>query len=245
MTNRKPTGYVIYEGASLIDGAPIVCIATIKSRNSKTANMVQTWIMRSDIDPITANRIGADRSICGDCPHRGIAQPKAKRGLAANRSCYVTIVQAPRSIWSAYKRGRYPVASGHQAIAAIGRNRMVRIGAYGDGAAIPAYVTESLTSEAKGHTAYSHQSGNASTSFDPSRYMISADTRESANAAWSKGWRTFRVLRPGETPVRGKEIVCPSLKGIHCVDCGLCAGASKQAKSIAIPAHGNGASNFN
>ena len=50
MTRKKPTGYVIYDGPSLADGAPIIVIATIKSGNSKTGDMLQTWIIRKDID---------------------------------------------------------------------------------------------------------------------------------------------------------------------------------------------------
>jgi hypothetical protein len=45
--------------------------------------------------------------------------------------------------------------------------------------------------------------------------------------------------------VKGKEILCPASKEAgyktSCDKCGLCAGASIAAKSIAIVAHGNGA----
>ena len=40
------TGYVIYKGPSLLDGAPIVVIAVIGSGNTKTGDMVQTYILR-------------------------------------------------------------------------------------------------------------------------------------------------------------------------------------------------------
>lgn len=240
----KPSGYILYEGPSLIDGAPIVCIATVRSKNQKTGNMVQTWIMRSDMKPTDANRLGADRSVCGDCPLRGIPQPGKASGLARERKCYVTLVQAPLVIWKAYKRGIYPVARGHAAMADIGRDRMVRIGAYGDGAAIPSYINESLLSASAGHTAYSHQSGMAQSSFDGARFMVSAGNEAEARAAWAQGWRTFRVLSAGEAPVAGREIDCPSSRGVHCIDCGLCKGAHATAKSITIPAHGSGAVYF-
>ena len=64
--------YILYEGASLLDGKPIVVIGIPKSSNSKTGGMFQTIIMRSDIDPITASRLGEDFSVCGDCVHRGV-----------------------------------------------------------------------------------------------------------------------------------------------------------------------------
>ena len=62
---KKPTGYVIYKGASLIDGKPIVVIANISSVNAKTGNAIQTTILRDDIDPLLANKTGEDYSIWG------------------------------------------------------------------------------------------------------------------------------------------------------------------------------------
>ena len=49
--------FIFYRGPSMLDGAPIVAIAT-DSSNSKTGGMVQTWILRADIDPVTAARNG-------------------------------------------------------------------------------------------------------------------------------------------------------------------------------------------
>ena len=68
--------HIIYQGPSLIDGAPIMVLAQSNSNNRKTGDMVQTYIQRSDIDPITASRTGQDSSICGDCIHKGKASDK-------------------------------------------------------------------------------------------------------------------------------------------------------------------------
>ena len=38
---KAPSGFVMYDGPSAIDGAPIVVIATLKSSNRKTGDMVQ------------------------------------------------------------------------------------------------------------------------------------------------------------------------------------------------------------
>lgn len=70
MAQRKPTGFVIYEGPSVLDGAPIVAIAVTASDNRKTGNMVQTYILRRDVHPSEALRTGDDASIRGDCKHR-------------------------------------------------------------------------------------------------------------------------------------------------------------------------------
>jgi len=234
------TSAIIYEGPSLIDGAPIVAIATVGSSNSKTGDMVQTWIIRTDVAPIDANRTGLDFAICGNCPHKGVVIEGAK--MAQNRTCYVNIGQAPTSVYKAYKRGAYRTATTPAALAAIGAGRMVRIGSYGDGAAVPADVWEGLKADAKGHTAYSHQFDTAAAP-SPSIYMHSADTLADAQNAWSAGRRTFRIVADVAEIVKGSEIECPSDRGVQCADCGLCDG-SKRAKSVAIVVHGTGAKHF-
>ena len=73
LKRAKFTGVILYQGASALDGAPIVVIAnriTAASTNAKTGAMIQTFIIRSDIDPLTALKTGFDASVCGDCQHR-------------------------------------------------------------------------------------------------------------------------------------------------------------------------------
>jgi hypothetical protein len=64
----KEKGFILYEGKSVLDGAPIVYIATLSTSNRKTGDMVQTWILRSDINPVEASKQKLDASICGNCP---------------------------------------------------------------------------------------------------------------------------------------------------------------------------------
>jgi hypothetical protein len=66
---EKMKGFVFYKGRSPIDNAPIVGIATLESKNGKTGNMVQTWILREDMHPLEARATKADRAYCGDCPN--------------------------------------------------------------------------------------------------------------------------------------------------------------------------------
>lgn len=233
---------IIYSGPSLIDGQPIVAIAIGKSGNSKTGNMVQTYIIRSDIHPLEASKTGADYSICGNCPHRGNVTTDPARKQAEKRSCYVNLGQGPTIVYKALQRGVYKSVTGHDAIAAIGAGRMVRLGTYGDPAAVPSYIWESLISRASGHTAYTHQSGVASAQARPEFMMISADNKAQAEYAWQFGQRTFRVIKSVDEIVRGAEIICPASKEAGfkttCMKCGLCGGSSVKAKSIAIVDHG-------
>ena len=238
MSNKS---YVIYDGPSLIDGKPIVAIAQVGTGNRKTgAGMVQTWILRSDIDPIMASRTGEDSSICGDCPHKGKPSDKAT-GWAIGRSCYVNLLFAPNGVYKAYKRGSYPIAQGHDAIRAIGLLRGVRLGSYGDPMAVPEYIWRSLTSGAEFVTAYTHGANTM-----PDMVMSSSDNATQAQEAWGKGERTFRVISALDKLIKGKEILCPaseeakaaSGKAVTCAACKLCGGNSIKAKSVAIVAHG-------
>jgi hypothetical protein len=228
--------FVIYEGPSLIDGAPIVAIAQVNSDNRKTGSMVQTWILHRDVDPITASRTGADRAICGDCPHRGQPTNKAT-GWAKNRTCYVNLLFAPNGVYKAYKAGKYPTASGHDNIRAIGLLRGVRLGSYGDPMAVPSYIWDSLTSGAEYVTAYTHQTNTM-----PNLVMTSADNATQAEQAWQRGERTFRVIKSLDSLIKGKEVLCPASKEagerVQCAACKLCGGASVKGKSVAIVAHG-------
>lgn len=241
-------GFILYEGASLYDGKPIVVIATMESGNVKTGDMIQSWILLQDVNPIEASRTGLDSSICGNCPHMGKPSDKAT-GWAKSRSCYVNLLHGPLGIWKAYRKGSYPVATPYQ-LSNLARDRYVRLGSYGDPSAVPLDVWLELVRHSKGWTAYTHASQNPM----PDLLMTSADSLGQAQSAWMKGERTFRVVQSVDEVAKGKEVLCPASaeagKRSTCETCRLCNGAaskasakhgrSSAAKSIAIVAHGNG-----
>ena len=243
-----PNGYIVYQGPSEIDGEPIVVVAlTGKSRNTKTGAMLQTYIMRSDIKPTLANKTGEDYSICGNCIHRGKPTNDPKRKTARERSCYVVLGQGPTIVWKGLVNGVYPYQTSLEGIASIGEGRKVRLGTYGDPAAVPSFVWKALLSRAVGHTGYSHQADMARADYQPSMTMTSVDTLEAAKQAWISKRRTFRVIDSVDQLAKG-EILCPASKEAGqrttCLDCGLCAGSKVKAKSIAIVAHGTGSAHF-
>jgi hypothetical protein len=141
-------------------------------------------------------------------------------------------------VFKTYKRGGNPDYTDPVLRRSLGFKAMVRIGSYGDGAAVPDEVWDDLLSEAAGQTAYSHHGG------DPRRYMVSVDSLTRAEDAWRSKYRTFRIVKDRHEIVKGQEIECPSDRGVQCVNCGLCAGSDVQAKSIAIIVHGGGAKYF-
>lgn len=76
----KEPGVIVYEGPSMLDKKPIVMIATgwNGTRNGKTGQMLQTWILRKNISPMDASRRKLDASVCGKCPLRHSLNRKAK-----------------------------------------------------------------------------------------------------------------------------------------------------------------------
>lgn len=239
MTKINPNGVIVYEGPSRLDDQPIVVIATglkQKSTNMKTGAMIQTYILRQDIAPADAVKQGEDASICGDCRHRG-------DGTGKGRSCYVTLFHGPRGVYGAYSRGSYAKVSLAD-VAEVVDDRMVRLGTYGDPAAVPIEVIEALTERAEGHTGYSHQWRDVEPEY--SKYcMASVDTEAEMHEAHALGYRTFRVTPEPNENIKGLEVVCPASEEAgrksSCIDCKACMGTSGKAKvSIQIAAHGVG-----
>ena len=226
---------ILYQGPSLLDGKPIVVIATWSNRNRKTGGVLQTYIIRSDISPLEASKTGADYSICGDCKFRGTPTDDPKLKQAVKRDCYVILGQGPTIVYKAYTRGVYPMADDTASRMALGHRRIVRLGTYGDPAAAPDEVWSDLLNTADDWLAYTHQSG-----WRPDIAMQSADNYHQAWSQWRLGNRTFRVIADVGELDSAHEVLCPASKEAgartQCNSCRLCAGW-KSAKSIAIVQH--------
>ena len=231
---KKPSGYIIYRGASLLDGKPIVVVAiTGKSSNAKTGDMVQTYILADNgLSPVESARNLDDISVCGDCKHR--------RGLGG--SCYVNLGQGARSVMDGVMRGIYPEDLGGAIRAS--EYRKVRLGTYGDPAAVPAYVWRLLLESASGHTGYTHQWASGKADHVKQWCMASADTHKEMRLAKADGWRTFRVRGANDGLEFGHEMICPASaeanKRLTCDTCMACSGGidSKKA-SVTIIVHGS------
>lgn len=225
----------IWEGPSELDGAPILVLLTgLKkaSTNAKTGDLLQTWIMRLDRPPHTAQKEGADASVCGDCPLRPTLFQK---GEVSDRRCYVSTFQAPLSTWRANRS--LPVSS-PETVRALVAGRRVRRGSYGDPAAVPNHVWENLA-ESPG-TGYTHQWRSADLQ---ATCMASVHTAEERAQAKALGYRTFRVSKSAGDILPG-EVLCPASKEAGarttCERCNLCNGSrgtTDTRKDIVIPNH--------
>lgn len=244
-TPKAPTAGIIYRGPSMLDGSPIVAVALyrVTGANRKTGAMVQTYILADNgQSPVEAIRSGADAGICGDCKHRGDGR------TYGSRSCYVNVGQGPTAVHKGLARGIYPGLSEpfrSDLRVAMGEGRMVRLGTYGDPAAVPVWVWTDLTQRAAGWTGYTHAWKRSEAAVLRGLCMASADTAEEAEEARAAGWRTFRVREASEPVLRG-EFTCPASeeagKVRTCVTCGACDGVAnhrsgRQASPV-IVAHG-------
>ncbi len=121
--------------------------------------------------------------------------------------------------------------------------RKVRLGTYGDPAAVPAWVWAALLRKASGHTGYTHQWASGKADHVKQWCMASADTPKESFDAWANGWRTFRV-RTADTWLAGREFICPASeeanKRLTCSTCMACSGGIDSGKaSVAIVVHGS------
>jgi len=249
------SGCVVWEGPSRFDGQPLVLLATnlepTRLPNGKTGDAIQTWILRRDRDPYDANHDGTDASYCGSCALR----PQGPDG--AQRACYVHLGMV-HNIWEAYSlppEERGPHATIYPFLVELDeatprrlgrgpfRDRKIRLGSFGDPAAVPFEVWEELVGRSAGWFGYTHAWRTCDQRFR-SLLMASVDSPEERVEAEVAGWRTFRTRLPDE-PIEPGEIVCPASAEAghrtHCVDCGLCDGLHElrdPRRSIVIKIHG-------
>lgn len=217
---------ILYEGPSVLDGKPIIAIATgidNATSNGKTGEMVQVWILRADIAPHHAVATGDDSSVCGSCVH--------KRGNGGD--CYVIPFQAPLAVWTAYMSGNYPEFDLEELF-----GRQIRFGAYGDPAAVPFAVWAPILDvcDIDGSTGYTHQMAHANFDWRVTLFcQVSADTPNMARKAWKLGYKTFRVAGDASKRLPGEIECLADSKGITCSDCKVCDG---QTANVVITAHG-------
>lgn len=238
-------GAVLYEGPSVLTGDPVVVVLTgllRLSQNPKTGPMLQTWIMRSDVDPIDAAKRGDDRAICGGCKLRGRGD-----GTLRDRGCYVTLAQGPLGVWKSYISGQYPERKRPDQRRLCGEQGSVRIGSYGDPAAVPVGVWRSVLDgcEWGGHgwTGYTHQWRHERFDARLTEFLMlsceSESNLEEVKQRFGPSARTFRAAR-NAVPT-WKEVICPA-DGVRvtCSSCQLCRGRAAKARSVVIEAHGAG-----
>lgn len=220
MTKFNHNSRVLWKGNSQLDGQPIMLLATgfNYSTNKKTGNMIQTYILRQDMNPSAAQNNGQDKSICGNCPLRPTS------GTRKNGVCYVTTAQGGiDSSWNSWSSGRVRDIQ-PQEWAQLFAYRYVRFGSYGDPVAVPVEVWDRIVEHSLGHTGYTHQ-WRRKVAQDYKFLQASCSTMSEVKQARNKGWNVYVNLPKGTLPSDFGGIQCPAqTEGVKCIDCRMCDG---------------------
>lgn len=232
---ESPQGVIIYRGPSRLNGKPIIVIVTglkTRSKNDKTGGMVQTYILAEEEKPVKAVFNGTDEAVCGDCIHRYV------NGAG---TCYVNPINGPGGVYAAFINGKYPSCTPEKAGELVA-GRVVRVGSYGDPAAVPIEVWDKLLVQAADWSGYTHQWRRAFASGLKRYCMASVETPRQALFANRKGWRTFRIREDEEDELLPNEFQCPASeeegKRKTCEECCACSGGNPAKASPTIIAHG-------
>lgn len=210
--------FIVWRGISALDNeTPIVVLATLRSANEKTGDMTQFYILvDGDLPPSQVKKLGFDAGICGDCP--------------AKKHCYVVLIHGPDAVFRAYKTGRcLPFDLNWLS------GRGARIGAYGDPAAVPEFVWQSVKDHARFITGYSHFWNKFQ--WLNKFVQASVESFDFAEKAQAMGFKTFRTVS-STAELTEDEVICPNHinKYVQCRDCKLCNG---QKVNVINPVHGS------
>ena len=218
---------IIWKGESQYDNSPIMLLATGEdkpSSNIKTGAMIQLWILRTDMPPVEAVKQNLDGAVCGECTMR----------WNSGGGCYVIPFH-----YSIMWKKAMTAESWYtpQQLATLSRKKHlpIRMGAYGDPAAVELWVWQQMGVMPKG-SGYTHQWETADVGF-AELVMASVETLEKKEEANKLGYRTFRILN-NAADLAADEVMCPNYtQGTQFRTCGLCGGLRSKAKNVAIPMH--------
>lgn len=217
---------LVWEGNSPFNGEPIILLMSgmLASKNGKTGNMLQTYILLRDVRPAEAIKTGEDYSICANCPCRPITA-KLDPDQAV---CYVnTGNDGIDGMWDSYHAGKVLQMSNIDYLLIV--NRELRMGSYGEPTAVPFDVWRKLldaTGQAKNHTGYTSKWREPIAQEFKGYCQASCSSETEHLEAKNMGWYTYTHLPEGHPPIKN-TVKCPYTKtnGVKCRTCLLCNGA--------------------
>jgi hypothetical protein len=242
VTCAEQSGAIVWSGRSRLDRkSPIVVLVTWQTANTGTGPMVQSWILRSDVHPTEAIRHGYDSAVC---PTSCGLRPATARELGTSARCYAAHGRTAAALPAMFRSlPRYPRITPRVAAMRLTGQRL-RIGAYGDPAAVPVSVWSTLLTHTAGHTGYTHAPDRAPL-LKPI-VMASCESEAEAERLQAQGWRTYRMRQVDAQgrpePLLPGELKCPKThEGGQRTACAWCLGCDgtegKIAKSYAAIDH--------
>ena len=187
----------------------------IQSINLKVGWMAKTTHAPLDRSPTQAIKDKKTESNCLDCPIK--------------TECYVNPVSL-NAVWEKVIKMEVSEPPKH--------DRAVRFGDWGDPSTLPIPLIEKVIDSGSGRwTGYTHDWLNCDEKY--SQFFMASIEHKLAireglsisqlrDVAKAKGYRTYKILLPGEKPEKG-EISCPYPR-VQCKDCLLCSGTEGLGK---------------
>lgn len=229
MLSQNLNSKILWEGKSQFTDAPIVVIVTglMYSKNKKTGNMLQTYILNQNICPVDAVKTGEDENICFDCSLRPILNKKQKGEELKNEDgiCYILHWQDPQRIWNNYHEGVLEKIDDIDL--SMFKRRGLRLGSYGDPAAVPFYVWKNILQATAFHTGYTSQWRKDIAQEYKGICQASCHNRKDALEAQKLGWKTYTNLPLDTNNIGLNSVKCPYSEDetMKCLECKLCNGA--------------------
>ena len=222
---------LIHSQRSRYGGRARVLLACLRrrSKNIKTGDQIQAFILASGLHPARASELGRDRTVCADC---GLRRVLAAAGAVV---CYLGVTGGMRSVGAAWKAHRGARVEWPKSDALAGRS--LRLGAYGDPGVVASRVWRRLVAMARNWTGFTHLWRTRPDLKD--LCMASTTSPAEYHEAVAAGWRSYRVRQHGE-PLMPNEIACPYPR-TQCARCHLCNGSTgptDRRKNIATYAKG-------
>jgi hypothetical protein len=222
-------GVIFYKGKSEITGESIVGVATglkIPSRNAKTGDVIQTFILRSDLNPLFAVLQDKDKAICGNCPLK----------YTNSNLCYVNVSKSVSHVYNCFKRNNYAYTD------VLNTVKSIRLGSYGDPTAIPIKIWQKILKN-KSFVGYTHNWKFCNPKWR--NYLLASIESPKLIAVLNNlGWYTARIIKD-KSELTESEILCPAQATnnlIKCENCLLCNPHNKQ--NVCFLVHGTRKQNF-
>lgn len=202
------------------------------SANRKTGTMLQSYIL----DKASLRDTSVFGAGCASCPmvkkcYVGMDKFSVRKNLVENLSG---------------ERSSIEFVSAEQLVTAL-TGKALRFGTYGDPSHIPLELVRALCGVLRSWTGYTHYWSNLLNAGYAQYFMASVECDDTESQARALGWRVFRVLQKNAAPrPEGAErlVYCPAAdenipehKRPQCINCGLCQGLTKGARSIMIEEH--------
>lgn len=225
--------FLLYSGpAARPYRGDVTVVVFLSESNPKTGPCIAVAILPGDgRDAAQARARGEDLSACGSCTLRSLAS-------GGKGGCYVSgpaLMGYAGSASAAWRRAD-PFAM-PEAPAGL----PMRLGAYGDPAAVPSEVLARLESWHDGMAwGYTHGWRHSAAQHLRASCMASCETNADTIEARAKGWRVYQIVSAAPGAVEASGLAeCESAQGVACSDCGACAGDAARADAgRAIVVHG-------